>query len=272
MQPLKQINTNMNTSSPPSKIIGHTVRHRDVASTHLQKSRDVIVWLPPSYESSADQRYPVLYMHDGQQIFDPATSTWGQDWEVDEWCDSLMRAGEMREIIVVGIYCTPERREEYSTLYVADSYTRFIIEELKPMIDHAYRTLPDREHTAVAGSSMGGGISFHMIWTRPDVFSKAACLSSAFTYEQDPILIQRVRECRAWPDIRLYLYCGAGDELERTLSRDLRLMQEVLSEKGWAKSPDIKIDIAPEGKHNEATWAKHTGTWLQFLFGIADSS
>ena len=262
----------MNPSPPPSKITGKTVRHADVASAYLQKTRDVLVWLPPSYESSPDRRYPVLYMHDGQQIFDPATSTWGQDWEVDEWCDSLMRAGKMQEIIVVGIYCTPERREEYSTLHGADSYTRFVIEELKPMIDQEYRTLPDREHTAVAGSSMGGGISFHMIWTRSDIFSKAACLSSAFTYEQDPILMQRVRDCAEWPDIQLYLYCGEGDKLERLLVEDQRLMQETLSEKGWTEGPDLMIAVDPDGKHNEETWARHTGTWLQFLFGIADSA
>ena len=255
-------------SKPASRITGHVERHADVASAYLAKSRDVLVWLPPSYADSPERRYPVLYMHDGQQIFDPATSTWGQDWEVDEWCDSLMRAGSMREVIVVGIYCTPERREEYSTLHGADDYTRFVIEELKPMIDDRYRTLPDRAHTAVAGSSMGGGISFHMAWTRPDVFSQAACLSPAFTYEQDPILMQRVRDCTERPDLRLYLYCGEADDLERILVNDLYLMKAALAGIGWTEGPDLMIEIDPEGRHNEATWAKHTGTWLRFLFGI----
>lgn len=260
----------METNQIPStsRITGQTILHPDVASAHLEKARNVLVWLPPSYQDASEKRYPVLYMHDGQQLFDPATSTWGQDWEVDEWCDSLMRTGQMQEIIVVGIYCTPERRREYSTLHGADAYTRFVIDELKPWIDEHYRTLPDRTHTAVAGSSMGGGISFHMAWTRPDVFSKAACLSPAFTYEQDPILMQRVRECTEQPDLRLYLYCGEADELERTLIKDLRLMQNTLAEIGWSKGPDLMIEEDPAGQHNEATWARHTGTWLQFLFGL----
>lgn len=256
-----------NSSPPASRITGQCHTHPDMASAYLERSRTVLVWLPPSYDGSPEKRYPTLYMHDGQQIFDPATSTWGQDWEVDEWCDKLIRAGELQECIVVGIYCTPARREEYSTLHYADGYTRFVVEELKPFIDSHYRTLPDRKHTAIAGSSMGGGISFHILWTRPDIFSAAACLSSAFTYKQSPLLLQRVRDAESVPDIRLYLYCGEGDELERILMHDLRLMRETLAKKGFQEGPRLLIEVDPEGKHNEATWAKHTGTWLRFLFG-----
>ncbi len=246
-------------------IVGNYVIHQ-VKPKDLQV-RPVIVWLPPSYNEALDRRYPVLYMHDGQQIFDPDTSTWGQDWEVDEWCDQLIRAGDLQEIIVVGIYSTTERYEEYGASARAGAYTRFVIDELKSMIDTTYRTLPDRAHTAVAGSSMGGGLSFYMAWTRPDIFFGAACLSSAFSYKQGEIIFDLVNHATAWPNLRFYLHCGDGDELEQLLMKDLERMEESLAAKGWLDQPAVCVERAPGEKHNEAAWARYTGTWLKFLFG-----
>ncbi len=249
------------------RIVGAYRVHERVASEHLRHERTVIVWLPPSYETDPDRRYPVLYMHDGQQVFDPNTSTWGQDWEVDEWCTKLIKEGRLQEIIVVGIYSTPDRFVEYNPSELGEAYTRFVVEELKPFIDRTYRTRPDRAHTAVAGASMGGGISFYMAWTRPDVFFGAACLSSAFEYKQDRYTLDLVKKTRTAPDLRLFLYCGQGDDLERRLTGDLHAMLEVLAEKGIRPGENLLVSEDPEAAHNEAAWARHTDHWLLFLFG-----
>ncbi len=252
---------------PQPKITGEYRVHEQVSSAHLRRKRTVIVWLPPSYGSDADRRYPVLYMHDGQQVFDPNTSTWGQDWEVDEWCTKLIKEERLQEIIVVGIYSTPDRFVEYNPPELGEAYTRFVIEELKPFIDQEYRTKPDRAHTAVAGASMGGGISFYMAWTRPEVFFGAACLSSAFQYKQDRHTLDIVERTEQPPGLRLFLYCGAGDDLERRLREDLHAMTQALAAKGITPGKNLLITEDPDGKHDEATWARHTDHWLLFLFG-----
>ncbi|MCK7520815.1 MAG: alpha/beta hydrolase-fold protein [Ignavibacteriales bacterium] len=137
------------------------------------------MWLPPSYELNLEKRYPVLYMHDGQNVFDPATSSFGYDWRADEVADSLINAETINEIIIVGIYNTTDRGFEYSYSPLGYKYMDFVVSKLKPFIDSEYRTLPDAENTAVAGSSLGALITFMLSWNYPDVFSKAACFSSA---------------------------------------------------------------------------------------------
>ncbi len=248
-------------------IVGEYRIHEQFKSARLRHNRTVIVWLPPSYGSDPEHRYPVLYMHDGQQVFDPNTSTWGQDWQVDEWCTKLIREGRLQEIIVVGIYSTTDRFIEYNPSELGDAYTHFVLDELKPFIDSAYRTLPDRDHTAVAGASMGGGISFYMAWTRPDAFFGAACLSPAFQYKQDRHTLDLVEKTDAPPDLRLFLYCGQGDDLERQLTGDLHTMGDALAKKGIYPDDKLLVQEDPEGRHNEASWANHTDHWLLFLFG-----
>jgi predicted alpha/beta superfamily hydrolase len=252
---------------PQPHIVGDYRIHPQVESKHLDQSRTVIVWLPPSYKEDQSERFPVLYMHDGQQIFDPSTSTWNQDWEVDEWCSKLIYQNRLQEIIVVGIYSTTDRYAEYNPAERGEAYTQFVVEELKPFIDAEYATLPDRAHTAVAGSSMGGAISFYMAWTRPDVFFGAACLSSAFLHRQGKFTTQLVEKTETLPDLKLYLYCGAADDLEQKLRGDLYSMQRTLAAKGLTEGAKLRIVEDADGLHNEATWARHTDDWLLYLFG-----
>ncbi|NOZ08775.1 MAG: hypothetical protein GXO91_07880, partial [FCB group bacterium] len=171
----------------PPEITGTAILHRDFSSQFLENDRNIIVWLPPSYNVSAES-YPVLYMHDGQNIFDPNTSTLGFDWQMDEIATRLIGAGQMKAIIIVGIYSTDARTAEYSPQHLGTAYTRFLIEELKPFIDSQYRTLTGPENTAVMGSSMGGLISFDLAWEHPEVFGMAGCLSSAFLVDHNEIL------------------------------------------------------------------------------------
>ena len=143
------------------------------------KDRDIVVWLPPGYFENTYKYYPVLYMHDGQNVFDPKTSAFGADWQMDETADSLIKRHLIKPIIIVGVYNTPDRSSEYAANDTGYAYMNFIIYKLKSFIDSVYRTLPDRENTATGGSSLAGLISFMLVWKHSDVFSMAACLSPA---------------------------------------------------------------------------------------------
>ncbi|MBN1270127.1 MAG: hypothetical protein JXB04_11100 [Kiritimatiellae bacterium] len=252
---------------PPPRITGDYRIHEAITSPRLRFPHKVIVWLPPSYEKEMDRRYPVLYMQDGQQVFDPTTSTWNQDWEVDEWCTKLIAEGRLQEIIVVAVYSTDDRCLEYNPSQVGKEYAQFIVEELKPMVDQEYRTLPDRAHTAVAGSSMGATIAFHMAWTRPDVFFGTACLSPAFKFKDDPSDLDLVRATSEPPPLRVFLYCGAGDELEQELLPGTREMADLLRRAGFKDGQNLLVVEEPQDQHNEAAWARQTDRWLMFLFG-----
>jgi predicted alpha/beta superfamily hydrolase len=251
---------------PLPEITGDYRIHDAVTSRYLRHSRRVIVWLPPSYPHAPERRYPVVYLHDGQQVFDPHTSTWGQDWQVDECCTRLIGEGRLREIIAVGIYCTEDRDQEYDPGRAGEAYTRFVVEELKPLIDAEYRTAPGRDSTAVAGASRGGCISFYMAWTRPETFMGAACLSPAFRYQADESMLALVRASATVPDIKCFLYCGKADELEEELMPGMLEMETLLLGKGFKPGRNLRVSEDPYAAHNEAAWAAHTEAWLLFLF------
>jgi len=128
------------------QITGTVKYHKNFPGEGI-KPRDIIVWLPPGYDSTLNTSYPVLYMHDGQNIVDPTTSTFQVDWQIDEAADSLIREELIEPIIIVGIYNTTDRDDEYSDAKLGISYMRFIVDSLKPFIDRNYRTHPDRNNT-----------------------------------------------------------------------------------------------------------------------------
>ena len=160
-------------------ITGTVKYHKNLKATGLQ-DRDVIVWLPDGYEENRSKKYPVLYMHDGQNIIDPATSSFGTDWQLDETADSLIKAKAIEPIIIVGIYNTSDRSDEYIPGEKGSAYMDFVVNTAKPFIDKQYRTKPGRKHTAIGGSSAGGIMAFMLAWEYPEVFSKAICMSPAF--------------------------------------------------------------------------------------------
>jgi enterochelin esterase-like enzyme len=183
-------------------------RHQQFHSAFLEQDRDVLVWLPPGYDHPTDVsrpfdggpaagRYPVLYMHDGQNLFEPETAyNKGEHWRVGETAARLIAQGRIEPLIVVGIYNTGEMRiEEYTPTEDkklggghADDYGRMIIEELKPLIDRTYRTRQDRDSTGIAGSSLGGLVSLHLGFTHPAVFGKVAALSPSVWWGRKAIL------------------------------------------------------------------------------------
>jgi predicted alpha/beta superfamily hydrolase len=248
------------------EITGQYRIHDDFPVQGLD-ARRVIVWLPPSYESDTNREYPVLYMHDGQNVFDPYTSTLGFDWRVDEIADSLIRTGEIEEFICVAVYCDPDvRGDEYSDdPDKGEKYQDFMCCQLKPWIDSVYRTKDAAEHTAVMGASMGGLISFILAWEYPDVFTKAACLSPAFKIKVGSIEVDYVEDVMSATqprDIELYIDNGTLD-LEAELQPGIDEMLKTLD----AKEHAYVWYLDHGAPHNEKAWSARVWRPLVQFFG-----
>ncbi|MGE5457752.1 MAG: alpha/beta hydrolase-fold protein [Methanococcaceae archaeon] len=253
--------------SVSGQITGQVKYHKKMQGQGIL-ARDVIVWLPPTYDTETSKRYPVLYMHDGQNIVDPVTSSMGVDWGVDETADSLIRIGKMREIIVVGINNTRDRFKDYS--YTTDTgyaYMRFIVDTLKPFIDQNYRTLPDRKNTATMGSSMGGLISLMLVWEHNDVFSKAGCLSPAIKVHELNYIPYLTDYKGKKKDVKIYLDNG-GLGLEAELQPGVEETIEVLKKMGYKQGKDFEVYFDKSAEHNERAWAQRLWRPLTFLFGL----
>jgi predicted alpha/beta superfamily hydrolase len=251
-------------SKPAPAITGKAIYHRNMIGEGLNHARDIIVWLPPSYEKNVTKRYPVLYMHDGQNLFDPSTAFTGYDWRVDEIADSLIRMKLIDEVIVVGLYNTPDRLAEYSDSPLGEAYLNFVVTVVKPMIDSAYKTKSDRKHTAVMGSSMGGLSSLIFAWKRPDVFGIVGALSTSFWYD-DETTLKKIRDYAGHKkELRIYLDCGGR---EKELIGGYRRMVEILKKKGFKKGKDLEYHIDSKGVHSEHSWSKRVWKPLVFMFG-----
>ena len=246
-------------------ITGTVRYHRRLKGEGLNFERDIVVWLPPSYGKDLRKRYPVLYMHDGQNVFNPATSFIGFDWRADEVADSLIRAHAIEEILIVGINNTPDRMAEYSDTPLGRKYARFVVERVKPLIDSRYRTKPSRENTAVMGSSMGGLISMMFELWYPVVFSKAACLSSSVgSGIGEKELEERFSENQLSKNLRMYMDVG---ELERSLVPGNEALAAFLQKNGYESGKNFEFFLAKGALHNEQAWAHRLWRPLTFLFG-----
>ncbi|MFC1553459.1 alpha/beta hydrolase-fold protein [candidate division KSB1 bacterium] len=249
----------------PGGVTGTVKYHPEFRSEKLENTRDVAVLLPKSYESSSN-RYPVMYMHDGQNCFDPGTSYIGVDWQVDEAVDTLAAKGVIEEIIIVAVSNTSARMREYSDTPEGHAYMDFLINELKPFVDKTYRTKPDRQNTAVMGSSMGGLISFLCTWYHPDVFGKAACLSTSMSARSEEFfeLAEKFDDSKK----ALKIYFDTGDEAQReSYSSAYERLEEILLGYGFEKGKDIEFLIFEGHDHSERSWASRIHHPLIFLFG-----
>lgn len=247
-------------------ITGTVEYLRNFPSVKLRYTRDIIILFPPDYYKNTHKRYPVLYMHDGQNVIDPRTSLTKVDWGIDETVDKLYKEGKMQEIIVVGIYNSPDRLTEYSDSPVGNDYMDFLIHELKPFIDSKYRTLPDRKNTATMGSSMGGLISFLLVWKHSDVFSKAACLSTWFPNDNDKAY--KMVENYQGPKKDIKIYLDHGDRgMESVAVEPVQRMRDLLIQKGFIPGKDLDYYYAKGAEHNEASWAARLSRPVLFLFG-----
>jgi predicted alpha/beta superfamily hydrolase len=247
--------------------------HRRFHSEFLPTDRDVVVYLPPCYAREPARRYPVLYLHDGQNLFDGATSfILGQDWRIGQTADALISARAIEPLIIVGVYNTGDKRvEEYTPTAdarfrvggKADLYGRLLVEELKPFIDARYRTRPDAAHTGLGGSSLGGLVSLYLGLRYPEVFGKLAVVSPSVWWGGRAIL-RSVSALGAKPSTRIWLDMGTA-EGERA-APDARALRDALLAKGWRLDADLSYLEAAGARHDEAAWAKRVGPILRYLY------
>src|SRR5438309_7055778 len=185
----------MSTDTRQHTLTGDFRTHERFRSKFLPHERTILVYLPPGYKARAARRYPVLYLQDGQDVFDKATSI-GEEWRVDETAQSLIENGEIEPIIIVGVYNTGEHRiDEYAPTKVpdkggggADLYGRMLVEELKPLIDRKYKTLPSAASTGLGGSSLGGLLTMHLGLKYPTAFNHLAVLSPSVWWDNRMIV------------------------------------------------------------------------------------
>ena len=254
---------------------GDVREHKAFASKTLANSRDVWVWLPPGYEEEPSLRYPVLYMHDGQNVFDGATSFIpNQEWRADETAGSLIEAGLVQPIIIVSVSnAGSQRANEYLPTKakmreveiggrLAD-YGKFLIEELKPFIDETYRTRPGPLDTGLCGSSFGGVATLSLALSRPEVFGRLGVVSPSVWWDERT-LIKQVTEAGAKLRARVWVDIGTGEGEDAV--RDVRDLAAAMEEAGWRRGKDLAVLIEPGGQHNEAAWARRFGEMLVWLF------
>jgi predicted alpha/beta superfamily hydrolase len=248
--------------------------HPGFRSHILPDQRDLIVYLPPGYDADSDRRYPVLYLHDGQNLFDPATSfVKGRTWQIGESADAAIDAGELEPLIIVGIYNTGDRRlAEYTHERdwqmgggEADSYGALITRELMPWIAKNYRVKPGREHTGLGGSSLGGLVSLYLGLRHAEVFGRLAVLSPSIWWNHKSILgvlseaaPHLAHKPRIWLDV--------GDHEGRVTLRDTEQLAKRLRGNGWVDEETLHFEKVPGGTHDEASWARRVRPLLGFLF------
>jgi len=250
------------------------VRHENFSSQVLGNKRTVWVCLPPGYRSEPDRKYPVLYMHDGQNVFDGFTSFIpNQEWQADEALKAGVEAGLVEPVVIVGVdNAGTARGDEYLPTRArlgkedvggkADQYTKFVTDELMPFVAKNYRVKTGPDDTGLCGSSFGGIVTLHMGLTRPEVFGKLAVLSPSLWWDQK-VMVKRVEALRSRPWRRLWLDVGT---LEIGASTDTRALRDVMAAKGWKQPSDFTYYEEIGSAHNETAWAKRFPLVLQYLF------
>ncbi len=270
-------------------ITGTLIRHSDFNSAYVA-SRNIDVWLPPDYESKSDRLYPVLYMQDGQNLFDPELSYIGVDWGVDEALTTLITAGEVRPPIVVGIWNTPDRGREYmpqrpvdelkaagllppevkaEDLPIADEYLKFLVGELIPFIDLNFHTLTGPSDTFIMGSSMGGLISLYAVCEYPDVFGGAGCVSTHWPAGFG-IVIDYMKKYLPKPGSANFYFDFGTETLDSEYEPYQHRADDVMRDAGYTEGSDW-ITVKYEGhEHSERAWRKRLHVPLRFLLGTAN--
>lgn len=245
----------------------------NVSSAHVN-TRGVLVWLPPGYGAEGNTaRYPVLYMHDGQNLMNGRSSFAGE-WHADETAQRLVEHGLIEPLIIVGVYNTSARIPEYTPVPMAqypgsgqaDAYGRFLVEELKPLIDSTYRTRSDADSTGLAGSSLGGLVSMYFGLQHSDVFTRLGVVSPSVWWA-DRDIVGQVSALSAQLPLRIWVDIGTqeGNSSGETVN-DTRLLRDALIAEGWSLGEDLAYLEAPGAGHNEAAWARRFDEILQFLY------
>jgi enterochelin esterase-like enzyme len=285
----------------PVHVSAGTIVDLGILRSKYADPRRVVVWLPSGYQPHGRQKYAVLYMHDGQNLFDKGTAGYGMEWEIDEHLDRLIRENKVRPTIVVGIWNTPKRLQEYvpskafnglpmdyrgkvRALYggdpLSDGYLKFIVSELRPMIDRRFNVKTSRADTVIMGSSMGALISLYAIDEYPEVFGGAGMMSTHWPLvinpdntpvsDKDYEVVSSTFEhylAPALPDPRTHrLYFDHGSEtLDAVYKRYQDRVDAVVARRGYKQGRTWLTRSFPGQKHNEISWASRVDVPLQFL-------
>lgn len=243
-------------------VVGDVRVLRDVESPQLGNRRDLYAYLPPAHGDG--RHFPIVYMHDGLNLFDEANSNSGE-WHVDETMEEL--AGEGIEAIVVGVPHGPDRRYEYAG-EGAEPYLSFLVDTVRPRVEGSFDVDARRDARAIAGSSLGGVISLHGLFVHPDVFGLAGVLSPAFWWNDDRLF--DVVEGMPAPPARIYLDVGDDedpDEVTRAAYVDgFERMTALLRSKGY-DGVSLRTILDRGGTHHESVWARRFPEALRFLLG-----
>lgn len=268
-----------------SGVLGRLVYWTDVRSAYLGPTRHIEIWLPPGYDTASSTRYPVLYMSDGQNLFDPRIANTGVDWGVDEAVVRLVQRGVIPPIIVVGAWSTADRGPEYPPWQRAPDYAGFLINELMPRVNREFRTLTGPGHTAVMGSSMGGLLSFYLVTHHADVFGACGCMSTHFplseamvtrvfpgavtaaTPDTTPYIVRDIAAGMTVPRGARYWFDYGALGLDSAYGPSHEAVRAWLLRQGLVEGRDFVIRRYEGATHNEASWRARLEDPLAFLFG-----
>jgi predicted alpha/beta superfamily hydrolase len=253
--------------NPPNLI-----KHEQFASRFLRNQRDLIVYLPPGYDEQSQRRFPVLYLHDGQNLFDGATSFIpGMDWHVGQTADQWISAGRVAPLIIIGIYNAGKQRlREYTPTRApklgggsANRYAKFLLEEVRPFVNANYRAQDGAENTGIGGSSLGGLVSLYVGLRQAKCFGKIAALSPSVWWNER-VILKFAAAARVQPLPRIWLDIGTHEGPR--IVDDVERFRDVLIGKGWQLDQNLHYERVEGAEHNEAAWAQRVGPFLQFLF------
>jgi predicted alpha/beta superfamily hydrolase len=261
---------------------------KNFRSKILNNQRTVVVYLPPGYEQNIQQRYPVIYMQDGQNLFDESTSFAGVEWKMDEAAQKLIGGGETVPFIIVGIYNSPDRTAEFTPPPLAangkagdgspargDLYSQFVIEGVKPYIDQTYRTQPDRAHTSIGGASLGGLISMYIAQSHPEVFGQVIVLSPWLRNGDQKLLPGWIGDGKWLHNERIYADMGTtpGNHDSNypggaaAALADGKELAQSLQSAGLQPDKDYLYREIPGGKHDEPSFQAEIESVLKWTYG-----
>ena len=253
--------------------------HACFASQYLPDRRDILVYVPPGYDRETERSYPVLYLNDGQNLFDPRTSFIpGRTWQVQEHADAGILAGEVEPLLIVGIYNTPARLSEYTHERDgkmgggnAAQYGLTLTEEILPFIAERYRVRTDRDSTGLGGSSLGGLVTLYLGLRHAPIFGKLAVLSPSVWWNHKSIL-GYVNELspQIWDRPRVWL--DVGDKEGRGTLDDAEALNRRLKANRWVPGKSLHFERVHGGTHDEGSWAKRVRAMLKFLFPAGDDA
>jgi predicted alpha/beta superfamily hydrolase len=260
--------------TPPVPVPAGSLLHfTEIRSRFLPHAHDVIVCLPPGYDTEPNRHYPVLYLHDGQNVFDDLPlSPFGVQWGIDTTARALMHAEVIEPIILVAIgnagrdridEYTPTRDNMHDAGGMADRYGQMLVYEIKPWVDQQWRTKRGAHDTGLAGSSLGGLLTLHLGLTHPAVFGKLGLLSPSVWWDDRWIVRQLAVGDTRRTDLHIWLDCGTG---EKRMLKGTRLLYRMLLRRGWRVARDLQYLEADGALHDERAWGERSGLFLRFLF------